>query len=237
MTRLLIAEDDPNLARLLGENLRLAGYQVEVMLDGTSARRAFSTKGADLCILDVMLPGKDGFTLAREIREIDPAIPFIFLTAKGTQADKTEGFKAGCDDYLTKPFNMEELLLRLNAILERTQGPRLFREPEIRFGGSVFDPRERVLDVCGHTVDLTSKESLLIHILVNHFGRTVTRTELLTRVWGKDDPYHSRSMDVYISRIRKHLQNDPSISLVTLHGCGYRLIDNDSSAITQQHPV
>jgi DNA-binding response OmpR family regulator len=224
MIRLLVAEDDRNLSCLLEENLRLAGYDVELAMDGVAARKIFGMNGADLCILDVMLPGKDGFALAREIREIDPGIPFIFLTAKSALEDKSEGFRTGCDDYLTKPFDMEELLLRLNAILERTRGPRLFRDPDICFGDSLFDPRERVLRVAGTNIDLTAKESLLLHILVNHLGRTVTRSEILTRVWGKDDPYHSKSLDVYLTRLRKYLGMDPKISLVTVHGCGYRLI-------------
>jgi DNA-binding response OmpR family regulator len=211
------------MGALLVENLRLAGYEVALATDGIEAKRLFAAYGADLCILDVMLPGRDGTALAQEIREIDPSAPFIFLTAKSTQMDKTEGFKAGCDDYITKPFDMGELLLRLNAILERTRGPRLLRDPLIAFGRCTLDPRERVLRVSDQRVDLTEKESRLLHVLVNHLDRTVTRAELLERVWGKDDPYHSKSMDVYLTRIRKHLRLDGTLTLQTVHGCGYRL--------------
>jgi two-component system, OmpR family, response regulator len=223
MPHLLVAEDDPNMGPLIVENLRLAGYDVVLATDGVEAKRLFAAQRADLCILDVMLPGRDGTQLAREIREIDPSAPFIFLTAKSTQMDKTEGFKAGCDDFITKPFDMGELLLRLNAILERTKGPRLLRDPLIAFGRSTLDPRERVLRVGDQRMDLTEKESRLLHVLVNHLDRTVTRTELLERVWGKDDPYHSKSMDVYLTRIRKYVRMDGTLALQTVHGCGYRL--------------
>ena len=223
MPRLLIAEDDPNLGALLVDNLRMAGYRVTLAADGVQARRVFAAEGADLCILDMMLPGKDGAKLAREIRELDPSAPFIFLTAKSTQMDKAEGFRAGADDYLTKPFDMGELLLRLNAILERTHGPRLLRDGAVRFGNCVLDPRERVLRIAGDRIDLTGKEARMLHILASHFGNTVARTELLERVWGKDDPYCSKSMDVYLTRLRKHLRADPTLALCTVHGCGYRL--------------
>jgi two-component system, OmpR family, response regulator len=225
MTRLLIAEDDINLGALLAENLRMAGYATELATDGHEAKQLFAQQSFDLCVLDVMLPRKDGFQLALEVREKDPSAAFIFLTAKNTLMDKRAGFKAGCDDYMTKPFEMDELLLRINAILERTSGPRLHMDPLVHFGRSTLNLREHTLLIGTERVELTDKEVRLVHVLALHLGRTVTRAELLTRVWGKDDPYHSKSMDVYLTRIRKYLRLDGSVVLQNVHGHGYRLIE------------
>lgn len=223
MAKILIAEDDPNMGRLLVENLRLSGYEPTLVADGSEAKRLFALSAFDLCILDVMMPRKDGFQLATELRAIDPRAAFIFLSAKNTQRDKKEGFQRGCDDYMTKPFDFEELLLRVNAVLDRTMGPRVEKEAVLQFGGFSLDLRERALSFKGKRSLLTEKESRLLQILALNIGRTVTRTELLTRVWGKDDPYHSKSMDVYLTRIRKHLRSDERVVLHNVHGRGYRL--------------
>jgi DNA-binding response OmpR family regulator len=212
------------MGALLLENLRAAGYEVVLTADGADARRLFATTHFDLCILDVMLPTKDGFQLAQEIRELDPQAVFMFLTARNTLHDKSTGFKAGCDDYITKPFELEELHLRINAILERTHGPRLLRDPVLRFGAFSLDLRERSLTIGRKRSVLTEKEARLLHVLVLHLDTTITRSELLNRVWGKDDPYHGKSMDVYLTRIRKYLRNDPGIALQNIHGHGYRLV-------------
>jgi len=223
MARLLLAEDDQNMGRLLVENLRLSGHDAVLAADGAEAKRLYVQGAFDLCVLDVMMPIKDGFQVAQELREIDPRAAFIFLTARGTLMDKKEGFERGCDDYITKPFEFEELLLRIRAILERTIGPRLEREPQIRFGDLVLDLRERTLIFREGSIQLTEKEVRLLQILASNMSSTVTRAELLIKVWGKDDPYHSKSMDVYLTRIRKYLRKDARIDLHNVHGRGYRL--------------
>lgn len=222
--RVLIAEDDPNMGSLLEENLRMAGYETLLAVDGADARRLFASEAIDLCILDVMMPKKDGFQVAREIRELDPTAAFIFLTAKNTLMDKTQGFNAGCDDYVTKPFEVHELLLRINAIMERTAGPRLHRPPLVQLGRLTLDLRSRSLMLGKQRVELTEKEVRILQILGSHPNEVVTRTELLERVWGKDDPFHSKSLDVYLTRIRKHLRFDPGVVLHNVHGRGYRLV-------------
>lgn len=229
MARLLIAEDDSHLGALLAEGLRLAGYTAELAMDGHHAKRLFVQQPFDLCVLDVMLPKKDGLQLASEIREHDPSAAFIFLTARNTMADKLAGFSVGCDDYMTKPFEMDELLLRINAILERTKGPRLHKDPLVHFGRSTLNLRERTLMIAKDRIELTDKEVRLLHVLALHLGQTVTRAEVLTRVWGKDDPYHSKSMDVYLTRIRKYLRVDGTIDLQNVHGHGYRLVHTNGT--------
>lgn len=223
MTKLLVAEDDPAMGELLIENLRRSNYDPVLAVDGQEAKLQFASGAFALCILDVMLPKKDGFQLAREFREMDPKAVFMFLTAKNTLLDKKEGFMIGCDDYLTKPFEIDELLLRINAILERTRGPRLHKEPILRFGRLTLDLREHTLCTKTERVGLTEKEVRLLQILVDHAGQTVTHVELLQRVWGKADPYHTKSMGVYLTHIRRYLRMDPGITLVNVHGHGYRL--------------
>lgn len=221
--RLLVVQSDERTGTFLADRLRSVGYDVLVASDGLEARQLFAMERIDLSILDVALPKKDGLRLAREMREQDPAAPFVFLTACGTMSSKKEGFRVGADDYITKPFEFDELLMRINAILERTQGPRLHRAGTIRFGCFSLDPRSRSLQNGDHLIELTEKELRLLHLLVNHVGEVVTRTELLEHAWGKDDPYHSKSMDVYLTRIRKYLRADPGVVLHNIHGRGYRL--------------
>ena len=216
------------MGRLLVDNLRVSGHEPVLVIDGVEAKRVFAQNSFDLCILDVMMPKKDGLQLAEELRSIDPRAVFIFLTAKNTLQDKKAGFKRGCDDYLTKPFDFEELLLRIRAVLERTMGPQLEYTPHLRFAGFVLDLRERSLILGDSRIDLTEKETRILQVLAAHPGRTVTRTELLERVWGKVDPYHSKSMDVYLTRIRKYLRADASVGLNNVHGHGYRLVITES---------
>jgi DNA-binding response OmpR family regulator len=221
--RLLIAEDDPNMGRLLEANLRAAGYAAHLALDGLAAKALFNNAAFDLCLLDIMLPRKDGFELAREIREARPDVPIIFLTARAQNPDKLKGFRIGCDDYVTKPFELDELLCRIKAVLDRTMGPRHYVQQPLVFGDCVLNVFERRLTIRGTAIPLTEKEALVLHLLATNMERTVTRTFILRQVWGSDDPYHSKSLDVYLTRIRKYLRLDDRITLTNMRGHGYCL--------------
>lgn len=223
--RILLVEDDPNLGSLLRDYFDAKGYEVFLRENGAEGSNAFQEEHFDLLVLDVMMPVKDGFSLAREVRALDEHIPIIFLTAKTMQEDTLEGFRSGADDYITKPFGMEELLARVEAILKRVQKQEEVEGEQYRFqlGEYQFDHRDRVLERKGEKTRLTSKENDLLLLLCRRKNQLLEREEALNAVWGNDSYFSGRSMDVYITRLRKYLKADPSIRIDNVHGRGFQL--------------
>jgi DNA-binding response OmpR family regulator len=223
--RILLAEDDSNLGILLKNYLTAKNYETALYINGLQALEAFRSKSFDLCILDIMMPEMDGLTLAREIRASNPDIPVIFLTAKNQQEDILEGFRSGADDYITKPFSMEELIFRIEAILRRTSGSTSGkREDMYKIGHYKFEPLKQILVYKEQTVKLTTKESELLELLCRNENLILERNYALKTIWIDDNYFNARSMDVYISRLRKYLSKDASVKIVNVHGKGYKLI-------------
>lgn len=225
-TRLLLVEDDPNLGGLLLEYLQAKGFDAELRTDGQQGWEAYSKGKYDLLVLDVMMPVKDGFTLAKEIRAKDSTTPIIFLTAKSMKQDTVQGFEHGADDYMTKPFVMEELLLRITAVLRRANGVQtVVEEPEFyELGASTYDPRKQILRTPAGERRLTTKESELLRLLCASRNDVLERSKALKEVWGNDSYFSGRSMDVYIAKLRKYLREDPSLEIINVHGKGFRLV-------------
>ncbi|HTX88071.1 MAG TPA: response regulator transcription factor [Bacteroidales bacterium] len=224
---ILLVEDDPNFGSILKSYLELADYRVTLKKDGKQGLSAFYGSKFDLCILDVMMPEMDGFTLAREIRTSGSKVPLIFLTAKTLKQDILEGFRTGADDYLTKPFDSEVLLCKIAAILKRNQengDPGEGIPEEIPVGSFLFRHRLRILKSPETEATLSPKEADLLKMLCTAKDGILPRREALFRIWGDDNYFTSRSMDVYIARLRKHLRPDPSVEIVNIHGNGFRLI-------------
>ena len=223
--KILLAEDDNNLGILLRNYLTAKNYETVLFINGRLALDAFPTGFFGLCILDIMMPEMDGLTLAREIRLSNPDIPIIFLTAKNQKEDILEGFKSGADDYITKPFSMEELLYRIEAILRRTTSPSVNRKAEsYTIGGYTFDPLNQKLVFKDQTIKLTTKESEFLELLCRHGNEILERNFALKTIWIDDNYFNARSMDVYITRLRKYLKKDPSVKILNVHGRGYKLI-------------
>jgi DNA-binding response OmpR family regulator len=223
--RILLAEDDNNLGILLRNYLTAKNYETVLFINGRLALEAFPSGMFGLCLLDIMMPEMDGLTLAREIRLINPDIPIIFLTAKNQQEDILEGFKTGADDYITKPFSMEELLYRIEAILRRTTSPAVNRKDEsYTIGGYSFDPLKQLLVFKEQIIKLTTKESELLELLCRHGNEILERNFALKTIWIDDNYFNARSMDVYITRLRKYLKKDSSVKILNIHGRGYKLI-------------
>ncbi len=222
--RLLLAEDDENLGSLLQEYLKARNYEADWVKDGEKAFRAFEKNHYDLCILDVMMPLKDGFTLASEIRMVDSEMPVIFLTAKSMKEDVLEGFTRGADDYITKPFSMEELIFRIEAILRRTKGSGEGINNCKNIGKYEFDSQKQTLILGDKLVNLTTKETELLKLLCNNKNRILERNFALKAIWFDDNYFNARSMDVYITKLRKYLKEDPSVQIINVHGKGYKLI-------------
>lgn len=225
-TAILLVEDDPNLGNLLAEYLRAKDYDVTLATDGKAGWEAYSKGRFDLLVLDVMLPLKDGFTLAREIRAKDSATPIVFLTARSMKQDTINGFGLGADDYLTKPFSMEELLLRIGAVLRRTRGvePRVEEPDRFDLGSSSFEPKRQLLRTPAGERRLTTKESELMRLLCLNRDQVLERAVALNQVWGNDSYFSGRSMDVYIAKLRKYLRDDPHVEIINVHGKGFRLV-------------
>lgn len=223
MTHILLAEDDPALGQLLQEYLMAKGFRVSWAQDGQAAWDVFLNHEVQVAILDVMMPKKDGFSVALDIRRMNPTFPFLFLTAKSMPEDAIKGLEAGADDYLTKPFHMEELLLRVRAILRRSGFASL---PEVfRIGNTYqFDPTRHILVFGEEIMKLTTKESELLRLLCLHENQTLNRSVALKKIWGDDSYFNARSMDVYVTKLRKHLRLDPALQIQNLHGEGFRLI-------------
>ena len=221
---ILLCEDDESLGMLLREYLQAKGYDAELCLDGEAGYKAFLKSHYDMCVLDVMMPKKDGFTLAQEIREVNPDVPIIFLTAKNLKEDIFEGFKLGADDYLTKPFSMDELVYRMEAVLRRVKTVRSPMTEQYKLGKFIFDTQRQILSIGNEQVKLTTKESELLSLLCAHANDVLLREVALKSIWIDDNYFNARSMDVYITKLRKHLKGDPTIEINNVHGKGYKLI-------------
>ena len=221
--KLLVAEDDPNLGTILKAYLTQKGYTVLWTKDGDEALNVFDEGDIDACILDVMMPAKDGFTVAKEIRRADKKVPIIFLTAKNLEEDKLKGFEVGADDYITKPFSMEELLARLNATMRRSFNEERIDKNVFKIGNFTFDYTHQTLTLGEDVQRLTAKESDLLKIFAVNFNQLVDRNTTLERIWKDDSYFAARSMDVYITKLRKYLKADPSVEIVNVHGVGFKL--------------
>jgi two-component system, OmpR family, response regulator len=224
----LLAEDDRNLGNILKNYLDVKGYSTTLCNNGQEAAEAFKSGSFDFCILDIMMPVKDGFTVAAEIRAANKKVPILFLTAKSMQEDKLKGFEAGADDYLTKPFSMEELLMRMMAILRRTEDSAKPAEGDTTFqiGKFIFDFNRQTLIIHGKEQKLTSKEAGLLRLLCNNTNEVLERSTALNKIWQDDSYFNARSMDVYIVKLRKYLKEDPSVELINVHGIGFKLVMN-----------
>jgi len=224
---ILLTEDDTNLSMVLEDYLKLVGYNVVLCSDGEEGLKAFKKQHFDLCILDVMMPRKDGFSLAEDIKQINPDVPIIFLTAKSLQDDRVKGFRVGCDDYITKPFSTEELSLRIKAILKRcmlSKGKSFESfEGVYNLGIFTFDYINMILKSDKSEIHLTRKESSLLRVLCEYENQLLTREVALNKVWGGNDYFVGRSMDVFIAKLRKYLKEDPDISINNIHGSGFKL--------------
>lgn len=222
---ILVAEDDPNLGLLLAEFLKKKGFQVTWAQNGDQALDFFVQGSFDLCVLDVMMPKKDGFTLAKDIRANHHQVPIIFLTAKAMEEDTLQGFKVGADDYLTKPFSMEVLVARMEAVLRRSQSDKALPPlaDEIALGNYMYFPQKMRLVLGGQEQKFTPKENDLMKLLCENLGRPVSRSYALKLIWGDDTYFNARSMDVYMTKLRKMLKEDPRVQLMNLHGEGFRL--------------
>lgn len=229
-TNVLLCEDDENLGMLLREYLQAKGLMVDLMPDGEAGLRAFAKDKYDLCVLDVMMPKKDGFELAKDIRNLNPDIPIIFLTAKAMKEDVLEGFKIGADDYIAKPFSMEELLFRMEAILRRVKGKKQKEVSVYQLGKYTFDTQKQMLTIDGESTKLTTKESELLSLLAANLNNVLERNYALKTIWIDDNYFNARSMDVYITKLRKHLKGDDTVGIINIHGKGYKLIVPDDNA-------
>ena len=220
--KLLLAEDDLQLGFIIRDNLEEAGFEVINCPDGEAAWEYYQKKNPDLCILDVNMPYKDGFTVAKKIRQKSDVVPILFLTAKSLEEDKLKGFAAGADDYIVKPFSMKELLLRINVFLRRNK--MFIHESPATYGIGRFNfvPGELQLKKSDETISLTQREKELLEFLCLHPNMVLRREEILSNVWGKNDFFLGRSMDVFIARLRRCLQTEPGVSIETIHGVGYR---------------
>ncbi|MHA8073887.1 response regulator transcription factor [Aquirufa sp. HETE-40SA] len=222
---ILVAEDDPNLGLLLTEFLKKKGYAVSWAQNGDEALDLFVKGNFDLCLLDVMMPKKDGFSLAKDIRANHQQVPIIFLTAKSMEEDTLHGFKVGADDYLTKPFSMEVLVARMEAILRRSHSDKSVPSlaDEIALGNYTYTPGKMRLSIGETELKFTPKENELMKLLCENLGRPVSRSYALKLIWGDDTYFNARSMDVYMTKLRKMLKEDPRVQLLNLHGEGFRL--------------
>lgn len=223
--KVLLAEDDVNLGNILKSYLTAKNYETKLCINGIQALESYSADKFNLCVFDIMMPEMDGLTLAREIRLNDTEIPIIFLTAKNQKEDVLDGFKSGADDYITKPFSMEELLYRIEAIIRRTSGTAGNKKDEhFEIGVYKFDPLKQMLIYNDHPVKLTTKESELLHLLCQQGNDILERNYALKTIWIDDNYFNARSMDVYITRLRKYLSKDTSVKILNIHGKGYKLI-------------
>ena len=221
---ILLCEDEESLGMLVREYLQAKGYDAELYLDGEAGYKAFVKGKYDMCLLDVMMPKMDGFTLARELRSINSEVPIMFLTAKNLKDDILAGFKLGADDYLTKPFSMDELVYRMEAILRRVKARSRQMATRYQLGRFTFDTQRQLLSIDDKSTKLTTKESELLTMLCTHMNDILERDLALKTIWIDDNYFNARSMDVYITKLRKHLKDDPNVEINNVHGKGYRLV-------------
>jgi DNA-binding response OmpR family regulator len=220
--KVLLAEDDLQLGYVIKDNLQDAGYDVVLCTDGQTALDRFDKTQYDICLLDVMMPHKDGFTVAKKIRQQSDMVPILFLTAKSMEEDKIKGFLSGADDYITKPFSMQELLLRMEVFIRRTRKLHADVIQQYAIGNMRFTYTDLKLHTENETFTLTQKEADLLKFLCEHANHILKRDEVLLNVWGKDDYFLGRSMDVFMTKLRKYFKADPNIILETIHGVGFR---------------
>lgn len=226
-TSILLAEDDLNLGHLLQTFLKSKGFDVTLAQNGKIAFEKFNSGAFNFCIFDVMMPEMDGFTLAKEVRELDKKVPILFLTAKSMKEDKLEGFSIGADDYLTKPFAMEELLARIEAILRRSETASTAQESnEFHLGSIKYEPELRLLHLNEEVKKLTTKENQLLKLLVKNQNEILDRQATLRAIWGDDNYFNGRSMDVYIAKLRKALKDEEAVQILNVHGKGFKLVIN-----------
>ena len=224
-TKILLCEDDQNLGMVLKNYLELNDFDVTLERDGRLGLAAFQREKFDICLLDIMMPHMDGFKLAEEIRDVDPDIPLFFLSAKTMKDDIIQGYKLGADDYITKPFDSEVLLLKIRAILKRNEeGNKEQENREFDLGSYHFNPKLRELSHDGKMQTLSPKENELLKLLAEHLNDLLPREHALKKIWGSDTYFNGRSMDVYIAKLRKYLKDDSNIEIVNIHGNGFRLV-------------
>ncbi len=224
MAKVLLAEDDENLGELLKNYLNAKSFETDLYHNGEEAFEGFRKEHYDLCILDVMMPIKDGFTLAQEIRSFNKVIPIIFLTARSMKDDVLEGFKIGADDYITKPFNMDELLFRIEAILRRVKSDASFQPQVYTLGKYTFDVQKQLLQSSDASYKLTTKESELLKLLCDNANQVLERNYALKTIWEDDSYFNARSMDVYITKLRKYLKDESTVEILNVHGKGFKLV-------------
>jgi DNA-binding response OmpR family regulator len=222
-SKVLLAEDDLSLGYVIKDNLADAGYEVVLCADGQAAIDKFSKESFDICLLDVMMPNKDGFAVAKKIRPQTDQVPILFITAKSLEEDRIHGFEVGADDYIVKPFSMQELLLRIDVFLRRTKKMHSEKSVGFHIGKMKFSFNDLKLSVGTNAYNMTQKEAELLLFLCEHPNRILKREEVLLNVWGKDDYFLGRSMDVFITKLRKYFKGDTTVNIETIHGMGFRL--------------
>lgn len=223
-TKILYVEDEPFLGKIVKESLESRQFDVRMVADGKEVMRAFTEMKPNIAVLDVMLPGKDGYTLAKEIRQIDPSLPIIFVTAKTQTEDLIKGFEVGGNDYLRKPFSMEELIVRVNNLLQLTQKQQASPKENIAIGQFEFAPQRYELRKGDSLRKLSHREAILLQILAENQNNNIDRKTILMRVWGDDSFFNSRNLDVYITKLRDYLKEDDAIEIITIKGIGYRFV-------------
>ena len=224
MAKILLAEDDENLGGLLKNYLQAKSFETDLFEDGEKAIEGFRQSHYDLCILDVMMPVKDGFALAQDIRTLNRLVPIIFLTARSMKDDVLEGFKIGADDYITKPFNMDELLFRIEAIMRRVNTDTPFTPQMYTLGKFTFDTQKQSLQSDNTSYKLTTKESDLLKLLCDNANQILERNFALKTIWEDDNYFNARSMDVYITKLRKYFKDEPAVEILNVHGRGFKLV-------------
>lgn len=228
--KVFLAEDDVSLGFVIKDNLEEEGFEVVHCQDGQTAMERFNKDEFDICLLDVMMPNKDGFAVAKKIRQQSDLIPILFLTSKSMEEDKVKGFQTGADDYITKPFSMQELMMRMNVFLRRTKKMHSETQEEYRIGDLLFSFTDLKLTSVEGAFSLTQREADLLRFLCKHPNKVLKREEVLMNVWGKDDYFLGRSMDVFMTKLRKYFKGDPQINLETIHGLGFRF----NATVSQQ---
>lgn len=222
--KILLCEDDENLGMLLREYLNAKGFDTTLCADGEAGYQAFIDNKFDLCVFDVMMPRKDGFTLAKEVKQVNKDMPIIFLTARNMKEDVYLGFELGADDYLTKPFSMEELTYRIEAVMRRSMKLKNKERTSYTLGSFIFDTQKQTLTREDNVIKLTTKECELLSLLCVNIGEILQRDYALKTIWVDDNYFNARSMDVYITKLRKHLKDDPTVEIINVHGKGYKLV-------------